>query len=248
LIDEFAEKAVAIGETVRVHALRRLHGLRGFFGKGQVHGAELAAEESGGGEGLQLLAFAHAFKTLADVDEGGHHLVARAEHLGHPGADMRTGDRLRRHIAGVPVILMTRVQNAAEVRLHGAADERAAIHHLRDVFEPLADFDAIDARVDRREGAEHAFDLQTLLKGQVALRIKGVGRGHAACHPQKDARICLGRGMGDAFARFGPDRARFAGHPRRSACGGEFLEKLTADEVFGEIGVDIVHGNRNAPE
>ena len=39
------------------------------------------------------------------------------------------------------------MQNAAEIRLHGAADQSRAIHDLRDVFEALADFDAIDRGV-----------------------------------------------------------------------------------------------------
>jgi hypothetical protein len=54
---------------------------------------------------------------------------------------------------------------------------------LRDVFETLADFDAIHARVDRREGAEHPLHFETLFERQVALRIKGVRCRHAARHP-----------------------------------------------------------------
>ena len=68
---------------------------------------------------------------------GGHRRVARPEHAGHPRPDVRRGDRLRRHVAGVPVVLMPRVQDVAQVRLHVRADQRAAVHHLGDVLQPL---------------------------------------------------------------------------------------------------------------
>ena len=41
-----------IREALGVHAFRRLHRLRRFFRKRQIHGPELAAEEAGGGEGF----------------------------------------------------------------------------------------------------------------------------------------------------------------------------------------------------
>ena len=106
-VNEATELAVAIHETPGIHALRRAHGGGGLLGERQVHRAVFTAKETGGGEGLQLLAFADPFEALADVDEGGHHRIARAEHAGHPGTDVRTGDRLRRDVAGVPMELVT---------------------------------------------------------------------------------------------------------------------------------------------
>ena len=40
------------------------------------------------------------------------------------GADVRAGDRLRRHVAGVPVVLVPRVQDVPEVGQHVRADQR----------------------------------------------------------------------------------------------------------------------------
>ena len=240
LIDELAEEAVAIGEARGVHALRRLHRCRGFFGEGQVHGAELAAEEAGGGEGFQFLALADAFEALADVDEGGHDRIARAEHLGHPRAKVRRGDGLRRDVAGVPMVLVAAVQDASEIGLNGAADQCGAIHDLRDVFETGADLKTVDGGVDGGEGAEHAADLEALLEGFVALRIKGVRRGHAARHPEQDAGIGLRGRMGDGLTSLRPNGARFAGHPCGRACGGELLEEVAADDGLRGRGIEIV--------
>ena len=61
--------------------------------------------------------------------------IARPEHAGHPRADVRRGDGLRRHVAGVPVVLVPRVEDVAQVGLHVRADERAAVHHLGDVLQ-----------------------------------------------------------------------------------------------------------------
>jgi len=121
-VDEPAELAVAVHEAPGVHALGRAHGGGGLLGEREVHRPVFAAEESGGGEGLELLAFADAFEALADVDEGRHDRIARTEHAGHPGADVRAGDGLRRDVTGVPVELVTRVQDAAEVGLHRRTD------------------------------------------------------------------------------------------------------------------------------
>ena len=51
------------------------------------------------------------------------------EHAGHPRADVRRGHRLRRHVARVPMILMPRMQNVAQVGQHVRANQRAAVHH-----------------------------------------------------------------------------------------------------------------------
>ena len=41
----------------------------------------------------------------------------------------------------MPVILMARVQDVAQVRLHVRADQSAAIHDLGDGFQALRDLD-----------------------------------------------------------------------------------------------------------
>ena len=58
-----------LAKRLALHALGRPDRLRRLFGIRQVHRPELAAEEAGGGEGLQLLLLADPFQPLADVDE-----------------------------------------------------------------------------------------------------------------------------------------------------------------------------------
>ena len=110
------------------HAARRAHALGRLVRERDVEGPILAAQEAGGVEGLELLAFAHV-EALADVDERRHGRVQRAERAGDDGAQVRRRDRLRRRIAGMPLILVPRVQDETQVAGGVGADQRAAIHH-----------------------------------------------------------------------------------------------------------------------
>ncbi len=96
------------------------------------------AEKTGRSEGFQFLALAQ-IKSLADVNERGHRrIIARAEGARDDRADMGRGHGLRRSIAGVPMILMSRVQNEAEIaRRSRNVDQSRAIHYARDFFQPL---------------------------------------------------------------------------------------------------------------
>ena len=184
--DELLEVLVAIGKPARFHPLRRPDGERRLLGEGEIHRAKLAPEEAGRGEGLDLLVLADPFQTLADVDKRRHGGIARPEDARHPGADVRAGDRLRRHVAGVPVILMARVEDAPQVGLNVRADERAAIEDARDPFEPRADLHAVDRGGDRRKGADAVGDREPLFKRLVLLRVEIVGGRHPAGHPEDD--------------------------------------------------------------
>ncbi len=124
-------------------------------------------------------------------------------------ADVRGGDGLRRHVSGVPVVLVARVEDGAEVRLHVRADERGAVHHLGDLIEAGADFHAIKRRVDGRKSAEDPVHRQAFLEWLVAFGIKGFRCRHAASHPQQDATIGGGPGVDE---RFRAERAGRAGH------------------------------------
>ena len=64
------------------------------------------------------------------------------------GTDMRHRNGLRRNVAGVPVILMARVQDEAEIRRLEGSDQRAAVHDSRDALETLRDLDVVDGGVD----------------------------------------------------------------------------------------------------
>ena len=67
---------------------------------------------------------------------GGHLRLLRPEQLRNPRADVRHGDRLRRLIAGMPVVLMARVQNESEIADAVRSDQRPPIHDLRDSSSP----------------------------------------------------------------------------------------------------------------
>ena len=102
---------------------------------------------------------------------------------------------LRRHVAGVPVVLMARVEDEAEVGGLEGADQRAAVHDLGDAFQALRDFDVVDGGVDGGEGAEDAFGADAGLEGGVAFGVEGFGLRHAAGHPEDDDGVgCGGRG------------------------------------------------------
>ena len=77
--------------------------------------AALAAETASRLKRLELFGFSVPLIALPDVDEGGDGRVHRAEGVGDPGADVRRGDRLRRLVAGMPVVLVPRVQDIPQV-------------------------------------------------------------------------------------------------------------------------------------
>ena len=94
------------------------------------------------------------FHRLADRHERRHVRDSRPERARDHRADVRHRHRLRRHVAGVPVVLVPRVQDEAEVGGGEAAEHRAAIHDAADLFEPRGELDVVDGGVDRRERAE----------------------------------------------------------------------------------------------
>ncbi len=53
---------------------------------------------------------------------------------GHPGPDMGRGNRLRRDIACVPMVLVPRVEDVPQVGQHMRTNKRRAIHDLGDVL------------------------------------------------------------------------------------------------------------------
>ena len=131
-------------------------------------------------------------------------------------ADVRHRHRLRRHVAGVPVVLVPRVQDEAEIGGLERADHRAAIDDAADALEPLRELDVIDGRVDRRERAEHVADRHARRERRVALRIERLGLRHAAGHPQHDDRV----GGRRAVAARRAGRAGSRQQRRQRACGG----------------------------
>ena len=160
---------------------------------------------------------------------GGITGIERTQHAGHPGADVRRRHRLRRHVARVPVILMPRVQDVAQVGQHVRPDQRRPIHHAGNVLQPLANLDVVDNRVDRRKRAHHLFDRQPDFKRLIPLGIERLGRGHAARHPQQDARVGFRDRMLDARSRLiCLQQLWLARHERGRPSRGQGLKKLAA--------------------
>jgi hypothetical protein len=88
------------------------------------------ASAGSGGLDLEILT---AGGTLADVDKRRYIGMAGSKRAGDHGTNVGRCDRLRRHVAGVPMVLMPRMENEAEVpRLEGT-DERAVVHDLGDL-------------------------------------------------------------------------------------------------------------------
>ena len=145
---------VPVGKPAGRHSLRRTHRLRGILRIWDIERTVFAAQKARGGKRLQFLAFAE-IEALSDIDKRRNGRIPRPEGTRHERTDVRRCDRLRRDVAGVPVILVARVQNEAEVRGLRGPDERATVHDLRHFFEPLREPDAIDTRRDAREGGKH---------------------------------------------------------------------------------------------
>ena len=59
---------------------------------------------------------------------------------------MRCGHGLGRHVACVPVILVARVKNVAQVGHDVRTDQGCPIHHLGDILESFRDLDVVDGR------------------------------------------------------------------------------------------------------
>src|SRR5690606_10997889 len=105
-------------------------------GIGDQERPKLITEEARGMESFQLLGFTD-IKALADVDECGDYRILGSEFLGNPGSDVRGGEALRRFIACMPVVLMSRVKDMAEVCGNVRADDGAQVHHTSDRLKSL---------------------------------------------------------------------------------------------------------------
>ena len=140
-----------------------------------------------------------ALHRLADGDERRHVRVLRAERLRDHRADVRHRHRLRRDVAGVPVVLMARVQDEAEVGRHERCGSprrdpsRCAIRSSPCVNLMWSTAVSIAGNVLSTCSTAHA-----RRERRVALRIERLGLRHAAGHPQHDDGVG-GRGASAAL-------------------------------------------------
>ena len=157
-------------------------------------------------------AFGADLQVLANRDEGGHRRILRSERPRDDRAEMGHRHRLRRDVAGVPVILVPRVKDEAQVRGGERADHRAAIDDLANPLETLSELDLIDGRVDGRKRAEDPLDRHARRERRVRLGIERLGLRHAAGHPEEDhgvgGRLGCGRGTKARLAAFHERRER----------------------------------------
>ncbi len=216
-------EAVPILEAAGRHAGGGPHAIRRVLGERDAEGSMLAAEEPRRRECLQLLTLAEV-EALPDVDERGHGRVARAKRTGDNGADVGSRNRLRGRVAGVPLVLMARVEDEAEIARGIAADQRPAVHHPGEALQTLGEADAVHGRVDGRERAEHLLGPQAALEWGVPLRVEGFGVRHPTAHPQDDQGV---GGRRDPLRRLRPDRAGVARCQRAKRGGARGGQELT---------------------
>src|SRR2546430_8547710 len=91
--EEFFVMGVATFEALRRGAGWWADGVDRLLWERKIERSIFAAQEAGGGESLELLAFADV-EALADVDEGGDGGIERAERAGDDRADVRGGHGL----------------------------------------------------------------------------------------------------------------------------------------------------------
>src|SRR5439155_21950132 len=120
---------------------------------------------------------------LPDRDEWRNRRVLRSEGLRNHRTDVGHRNRLRRNVAGMPMVLMPRVEDEAEIGSLEAADDRSSIDYACDALEALRDLDVIDRGVNARKGAQNPFGSDTGLERRVSLRIERFGLCHAAGQP-----------------------------------------------------------------
>ena len=135
-------KPVPVLETRGAHALRRRDHILGRIGERHVKGTKLTAQKPGRGEGLEFFTLTN-IQALADVNESRHCGVLWAKGTGHHRPDVRTCDRLRWRVAGMPVKLMPRVEDESQITRRISTDQGAAIHHLSHLLQPLTQANTI---------------------------------------------------------------------------------------------------------
>ena len=100
----------------------------------------------------------------------------------------------------MPMVLVTRMEDAAQVGLDVGSDQRRSVHDLRDVLESFTDLDIVNCRTDRWESAQHLRDGFAHFEGFVVLGIERVGGTHTSTHPQDNNRIRFCCGCNDLGA------------------------------------------------
>ena len=105
-------------------------------------------------KGLEFLSFAD-IEALSHIDKGGKGRIQGTESAANNGANVGCGNRLRRCITRVPLVLMASVQDKPEITGGVGTNQCRTIHNAGDVFQTGGDLNVIDSSIDRRKGAEN---------------------------------------------------------------------------------------------
>src|SRR5436305_1666114 len=153
---------------------------------------------------------------------------------------MRHSDCLRGHVTSVPMILVSRMQNKAEIRALKRADYSASVDNASNALQALRELDVIDCGIDTRKGAQYFFGAHAGFERRVSLGVEGLGLRHSTRHPENDHRVGCSRWSG------GMDDLGFAADQRgkRGACGGTH-ECAAANARANEFFFDV-HKNLSA--
>ncbi len=240
LLQQLLEEGPATAEARLAQLFRRAHRRGGILGVDDQERPVLGAEEPRGVERLERADLARPLDCLADRDERRHIRVLRAQRLRNHRADVRHRHRLRRDVAGVPVVLMPRVEDEAKVRGVERPDDRAAVDDAGNLLEALRELDVVHGGGDGGKRAEHFLAGHARLERRVVLRVECLGLRHAAGHPQHDDGIGGGarrlRGLQQLRLATDECRQRRAGrraHEAAAAHPGKHLPLLARQSVEG---------------
>ena len=187
--DQFEQCLMTSSKLFHGHAGRWSHDVDRLARVGNSERTVLRTQTAPGLKGFQLFRLAIALVPLSDVDVAGHSRIPWAEPVCQPSPDVRSSNRQRWFVTGVPVVLVPRMQDVAEVPEDVRADQCAAIKDRGDFLESFGNELTVDRRWNRGKCAEDLAGFHTRRKRRVAFRIQRLRMSHASAHPEDDQSV-----------------------------------------------------------